>query len=90
MARFLRHQKGARIWACALCDRFVLRAQLSKTLCSTFPHANIQMPLVQIKRKLKLNESENKTGEAEGGTLRAPLAGSPAFASAFVFVLIYV
>ena len=37
------------------------------------------------------NENENETGEATyGGALRAPLAGSPAFVFAFVFVSISV
>ena len=37
------------------------------------------------------NENGNKTGEATyAGALRAPRAGSPAFVSVFVFVLIYV
>ena len=37
------------------------------------------------------NESENETGEyTYGGALRAPLAGSPAFVFAFVFVSISV
>ena len=36
-------------------------------------------------------ESENETGEATSrGSLRAPLAGSPACVFAFAFVLIYV
>ena len=37
------------------------------------------------------NETEKKAGEAtHGGALRAPLAGSPAFVSVFVFVSISV
>ena len=45
--------------------------------------------------KLNVNQNEHEIRNATGedtyvGALRAPLAGSPACVSAFVFVLIYV
>ena len=48
-----------------------------------------------INFKLNVNQNENEIRNATGeatyvGALRAPLAGSPACVSDFVFVLIYV
>ena len=45
---------------------------------------------IQIQRNQNENENNNATGEATYGgvALRAPLAGSPAFAFVFVFIVV--